>query len=366
MRSQSDYVEILNAFIKNVKKGEEPKNYKVNLVDTVYGYFDALDSHAEIFDNSNGYTIASNRLNADYEPTDFESYNRSMPQLMDIGIMGHCSCAAVCKTGCYQKASCYGQNMSLETYKSIIDQIKDHAFEVALGGKGNCEDHEDFEEILKYTVDNKLVPNFTTSGITLNQEKVDIIKKYCGAVAVSYHPESDWNGKPADYTMKAISLLLANKVKTNIHFVLSKESIDLALEIISGKKPLPQGINAVIFLRYKPVGYGVKEKCLDADDPRLKEFFKYVDSPVVNWKIGFDSCTAPWIYKHCSNVDEASILPCEGCRWSMYASPDGKFLPCSFGNQEDGWFFDGSIADFWKSDIAVKFKSLKKCPWLGD
>lgn len=41
-------------------------------------------------------------------------------------------------------------------------------------------------------------------------EKANLTKEYCGAVAVSWYR--------SEYTNKAIDLLLYNKVETNIHF----------------------------------------------------------------------------------------------------------------------------------------------------
>lgn len=57
----------------------------------------------------------------------------------------------------------------------------------ALGGAGDVDMHENFEEILAYTRENNIVPNFTTSGLGMTPEKAEICKKYCGAVAVSMY-----------------------------------------------------------------------------------------------------------------------------------------------------------------------------------
>ena len=56
------------------------------------------------------------------------------------------------------------------------------------------------------------------------KEKAEISKKYCGAVAVSEHF--------ADYTEKALDLLINSGVKTNIHFVVSSKTIDIAIDYL--------------------------------------------------------------------------------------------------------------------------------------
>ena len=57
----------------------------------------------------------------------------------------------------------------------------------ALGGRGDPDMHENFEEILYYAATNHVVPNFTTSGLGMTPEKAAICKAYCGAVACSMY-----------------------------------------------------------------------------------------------------------------------------------------------------------------------------------
>lgn len=125
--------------------------------------------------------------------TNEEPFKAAFPHLIDIGCMGSCVHG---KSGLCMKAGikCYQDglhadkpNMKLEDFKKIIDEGKDRLFEVALGGAGDPDMHENFEEILKYSRDNNIVPNFTTSGLGMTPEKAALCKKYCGAVAVSMY-----------------------------------------------------------------------------------------------------------------------------------------------------------------------------------
>lgn len=121
----------------------------------------------------------------------------SMPELIDVGILGHCEhgrsglCA---KSGieCYQNGlGMHQPNMSLENFKRIVDECKGRVFQFALGGRGDVDQHENFEEILQYCKENDIVPNFTTSGLGMTPEIAAICKKYCGAVAVSQYSRLD-------------------------------------------------------------------------------------------------------------------------------------------------------------------------------
>ena len=115
-----------------------------------------------------------------------------------------------------------GHAAGSENFRKIAEQSKGKCNQFALGGRGDPDQHEHFEEILKLSNEYGIVPNFTTSGIMMTEWKAKLCKKYCGAVAVSEHF--------ADYTQKAIDMLLSAGVKTNIHFVLSKNSIDYAID----------------------------------------------------------------------------------------------------------------------------------------
>ena len=185
----------------------------------------------------------------------------------------------------------------------------------------------------------------------MTKEKAEICKKYCGAVAVSEHF--------ADYTDKALDLLLEAGVKTNIHYVLSNKSIDIAIDRLKNGS-FKNGINAVIFLLYKNVGLGKTENLLQMDDDRVKEFFHLIDTGNFDFKIGFDSCTVPALINMTSNIDQDSFDTCEGGRWSAYITPDMKMLPCSFDNQDMRWAVDlrtHTIQEAWDSEQFDDFRS---------
>lgn len=284
-----------------------------------------------------------------------EPFMASYPELLDIGIMQTCVCSHKCNVDCYQKAiDRTGKNMSVEDFESILKQSKGKLFQCALGGAGDVDTHENFEEIVKLCCKYNIVPNFTTSGIALTKEKAEICKKYCGAVAISEHF--------ADYTDKALNLLLDAGVKTNIHYVLSKKTIDTAIERIENNS-FKDGINAVVFLLYKPVGLGKEEYMLTADDPKVRKFFNLIDTKKLHHKVGFDSCSCSGLINFTKDVNLDSVDFCEGGRFSAYIDANMHMMPCSFANQDPSWFVDlhkNTIQEAWDSEIFDKFRySLK-------
>jgi radical SAM protein with 4Fe4S-binding SPASM domain len=295
--------------------------------------------------------------------TGVDPFMASYPHLLDIGIMGSCIHG---KTGrclqagvqCYQDGLHRSEpNMQLDDFKRIVDESKGQLFQVALGGRGDPEMHEDFEAIVAYCRENDIVPNMTTSGFGLTDEKADLIKAYCGAVAVS------WYRSP--YTLKAIDLLVNKGIKTNIHYVLGNNSIDEAYEMVKHKK-IPKGVNRVIFLLHKPVGLGQQDNVLKSDDPKVKDFFALFNEDRYCNIAGFDSCCVPGIVNFAPQVHLDSIDTCEAARYSAYITPDMKMTPCSF-DQELKWQVDlhtYTIEEAWNAPTFNRFRNVlsMSCP----
>lgn len=337
--------------------------------------YDKENKFKSQFNTENGFYIRTGIIE-DGKDTGVDPFMTIFPELIDIGIMGHCKhgLSGKCKESgvqCYQHGDkSIKANMTLQDYKSIIDECKGKVFQVALGGCGDPDQHEDFEEILRYTVENNIVPNFTTSGFGLTDKHIELCKKYCGAVAVSWYNYH--------HTTKAIKNLVDAGVTTNIHYVLGNNTIDMALSKLEGRHGFGIGVNAVIFLLHKPVGLGQANNVLDINDKRVQQFFSLIDNNRYDFKIGFDSCTVPALLNLTHNIDKRSFDTCEAARWSMYITPDMKGLPCSFDNQAQKYAVDikesGSIEAVWNSDkfneIRRKFKSrcrgcLDKLACLG-
>lgn len=334
-------------------------------------YVDLQAGFVSIFDDKTGFYARTGELvfeNGKMIDTGVDPFRASFPQLIDVGIMGHCTHgnSGLCKVGCYQGYK-NNPNMTLDNFKKIVDECAiNGCFQLALGGRGDVDQHENFEEIVKYCRENGVVPNFTSSGLGFTSEIAEICKKYCGAVAISWYRSS--------YTLNAIQMLLDAGVTTNIHYVLGNDSIDEAIERLQNND-FPKGINAVVFLLHKNVGLGKTANILNVNDSKVKQFFELVDSvnenDSIDFKIGFDSCSIPGILNFTKNISRDSLDFCEGGRFSMYISADMVAMPCSFDNQELRWGYDmsngGNIKMAWESEQFNEFRShfktsCKGCP----
>ena len=318
--------------------------------------------HAQ-FNPQTGFYLRSNIIAPDGRDTGREPFMASFPHLLDVGIMGHClhGGSGLClQSGvqCYQDGLHRQEpNMTLADFQWIAQACQGKVYQFALGGRGDPDMHEQFAEILAVCRENGIVPNITTSGLGLTPEKAQLIKKYCGAAAVSWYR--------SDHTQQAIRLLVEAGVHTNIHYVLGNQSIDEALVMIREKK-IPAGISRVIFLLHKPVGLGTQANVLDVLDPRVQEFFALFNDDANCQMAGFDSCCVPGLLNMAIKVHPASLEPCEGGRFSAYITPDLQIMPCSF-DQKMRWSVDlrgQTILEAWNSPVFESFRQRMRdrCP----
>lgn len=293
-----------------------------------------------------------------------EPFMASFPELLDVGIMGHCvhGMTGLCvKAGieCYQDGlHAKKANMSVDDFRGLAQQCSGHTYQFALGGCGDPDQHEGFGQILAICRQFHIVPNFTTSGYGMTEQIAALCKKYCGAVAVSWYR--------GDYTINAINMLIKAGVRTNIHYVLSRDTVSEALERLKNKG-FPAGINAIVFLLHKPVGLGTREKMITLDNMVFQNLIDYIGSEKLRYKVGFDSCTVPALVNCPGMIDLDSLDTCEGARWSAYISADMKMYPCSFDNQDQRWAVDlkkYTIKEAWESRQFESFRNYFRtaCP----
>jgi hypothetical protein len=139
-------------------------------------FYDKEYNFFELFNENNGFLLRSNKLNNGIE-TNEPPFLRSFPELLDIGIMGSCHCATdkICKDcgiDCYQNEKKKKKdNMRIDDYNTIMTQARHGTFQIALGGAGDPNKHEKFEEILYLTREAHIVPNMTTSGFLITDRK---------------------------------------------------------------------------------------------------------------------------------------------------------------------------------------------------
>ena len=251
--------------------------------------------------------------------------------------------------------------MSVKDFELIARQASGKTFQIALGGAGDPNKHPNFEEILKICRYYHIVPNLTTSGFQLLDDEITLIKEYSGAVAVSWYSRLVDGRESNMDTISAVTRLVNQGCTTNIHFVVSNDTLDEAIQRLK-TDDFPSGINAVIFILYKPVGLGVRSKTISPDDERLPSFFELV-SKYHPFQIGFDTCFTPALLRLAKGVSTVSIDACEAATFSMYIDSLMNCYPCSFGIwelQSPESLHQKTLRDVWNGEQFTQYRSKMK------
>lgn len=103
---------------------------------------DRKNRFVSMFDPKTGFYARSGVIDENGKDTGVDPFMTSYPELIDVGVMGHCvhGASGLClKSGvqCYQNGlKTHHPNMSLENFKRIVDECKGKTFQLALGGRG--------------------------------------------------------------------------------------------------------------------------------------------------------------------------------------------------------------------------------------
>jgi radical SAM protein with 4Fe4S-binding SPASM domain len=238
--------------------------------------------------------------------------------------------------------------MSVSDYRFVLDELTSEEygsiFQVALGG-GEPLLHPDFIEILRITrEEHGIIPNYTTCGKFFNQDNLEATHKYCGAVAVSWDPYR--NLSPEEIS-EIGSKLKEGGIRSNIHYVISENTIKDAVELVKGKyDEYLKDFNAVIFLTYKSTGRAGRSDVIRSQET-LREFLDLVDEPSTKLKVGFDACFVPVLMKG-TKVDTDLVDSCECGFFSVYVNEAMDVMPCSFCNDKK---YSYNLKDFSFNEI---------------
>lgn len=269
------------------------------------------------------------------------------PELADISISNHCSAGC---SFCYRDSRVNNSFLSVEDYEKVLDALTSpqwgSVFQVALGG-GEPLEHPDILRILEVTAERGIVANFTTNGHQLTRALAARMAPLVGAVALSSRDLDRLDQNRIDYLVSA-------GIRTNIHFILDRESIEQATRILEGAyRNMLADVNAVIFLTYKPRGRADESLCLE-DGEELRAFLRAVDRSQAGTQIGFDACFVPLLL-HDTETKPEYVDACECAFFSIYIDEQMNVRPCSFAPVgKDSWNLrNSSMEEIWNAKFAA-------------
>lgn len=196
-------------------------------------YFDE-EHYKVLFNQQTGFFVRCED-NGYPEPV----WSKHGPELLDISITNYCERGC---NFCYRSSSKTGKHISLSDYEYLLKQASDiGVFQIALGG-GNPNQHPDFIKILEATREVGIVPSYTTNGEGLTEEILNATAKYCGAMAISFYSSSG-----LDYYKDLLGKTRDKGIKTNLHVIITNETIDFIDGLLSEAPEWLDFVNAVIF-----------------------------------------------------------------------------------------------------------------------
>jgi MoaA/NifB/PqqE/SkfB family radical SAM enzyme len=344
----------MKKYIIELKNGEQ-----AIIIDTPKNKLLKSENYNFIFNKSDGLFLRWGKTQADDADTDL-----GLPEIADIEVSTICNgVKGICKF-CYKENNPRGQNMSLETFSKVMEKLPPTVTQVALG-IGNIDSHPELWDIMDYCRGIGVIPNITINGSRMTPELFDKLTSRVGACAVSKYDK--------DTTYNTIKELTDRGLKqTNMHFMLSEETFDDAMQTLKDIKEderLKQ-LNAIVFLSLKTKGCA-KSGFKQLSQEKFTELVKFaMDSGV---QIGFDSCGSSKFlkaiegHKHYAQM-ESMVEKCEASIYSSYISVDGDYYPCSFC-ETDRWEKGISVLecndflkDIWYNEKTLDFNTkLRSC-----
>lgn len=234
---------------------------------------------------------------------------------------------------CYKSNTKNGKNMSLESFKKIIDKMPRTLNQIAFGADSKGTSNPWLFDMMDYALSKGIKPNITLADVS-----DDIAKKLaarCGAVAISRYANKDicYN------SVKKLTDLGMTQI--NIHQMICVENFEQTKETLNDilKDPRLAKLNAIVFLSLKPKGRG--EKFHKLSQEQFSELVKFALDNKIN--CGFDSCGCNKFIESVKDHKDFENFKtvCEPCEsfglFSSYVSVDSEYFPCSFTPGEGNW-----------------------------
>lgn len=285
------------------------------------------------------------------------------PTLVDFQITTRCLMEC---PHCYASATPDGRHVPIEDMEIVVERAGACGVcQLAVGG-GEPLLHPGIGDLLALCHKNGIVPNLSTNGMHLSGKNLSLLKRYCGAVALSLEAVGErfglWRKDGFRGLEKAMDKLKKARVPTVIQVTLSEANFGDLPQIVDFCLAKPH-LYGVIFLAYKPVGRGVgHSRPLSVLPPDgvargLREAFLRLSKVM---RVGYDCCMTPavaGIEAGLEYADPTHLEGCSGMRGSVGVSPDLDVIPCTFLTGEVmGNLRDESLEDIWKGERARAFR----------
>lgn len=291
------------------------------------------------------------------------SFENTTVEIVDWEISERCNMGC---GFCYKSNVAYeGKNLSFEDFKKTFAKLPITVTTIAFG-IGSISLCPDLWKILNYTRENGIIPTITING-DATDEDLDKLAGVVGACAVSvYNKEKSYD------CIKGLTD--RGLVQSNIHFMISEETYEMALEVLNDIKTDSRlsNLRALVMLSLKEKGRSIG-RYHQLSQEKFDNLFKFaIDNGI---GCGFDSCSAAKAFNFIDKNPQYDYMrtyiePCEaGGKYSSYLNVNCDYFPCSFAEGNGDWKTGLSVSnctdfmkDIWFNDKTHKFgNEVVKC-----
>jgi radical SAM protein with 4Fe4S-binding SPASM domain len=272
----------------------------------------------------------------------WKSASAASPRHLSAPTEVHWAITNKCSRGC---AGCYMDSrpaapceLSTDALKTSLKLLRDlGVFHVALGG-GEAFERPDFHEIVAYCREIGLVPNLTTSGLSMEDREIEICS-LMGQVNISCDgvgPHYGVNGRNGSFAVvdTAIRRMKEADIPVGINCVVSRRNYSLLAEVI--RYAAGVGANEVEFLKYKPSGRGREryaENALTQD--MVRGFYPMLMGckRPASLELKIDCSFIPALLYHKppkDQLEKCAVTGCDGGNLLLSVRSNGIFAGCSF------------------------------------
>mgnify|MGYP004443170775 FL=1 len=241
------------------------------------------------------------------------------------------------------------KDMTLEEIKKVLDDLnKEKIFKISWSG-GEPLIRNDFKDIVKYADRYGLVQSIITNGLEIDDEWIDIFKRYNIDIQLSLHKNEP------EFWYKCMTLT-QNSVKTYMDVVMEPELLGCVKDLVDNAKKA--GIQKVKFGPLIPVG---KAK-IEVEEYRkiLIKLLLEINSARCNDILLVTQFDRPKVNIESMTYLKREDLLCEGGRTLLYIDNNGDAYPCpllkSYRYLYCGNILRNTLSEIWNGDVLNEYR----------
>lgn len=263
-----------------------------------------------------------------------------VPETLDVQITNYCSVG--CPT-CYQSSTKKDRHApAFKLMRAIFEGLDQAPYQIAFGG-GEPTQLPDFAKVLAYTHERGSVPNFTTSGVVLDEEIGATARELCGGVALTYHY---WRGREKfekAYTWWKEKL---GPKQLNVHIIADKD----VMPALNDLAEIDPQAKLVLLAYYPDVGRASLKALMPHTVYRKVLPDRLVELRAAGMQVAFSEGLLPWTLSHPEMALATQFAGPQEGKFSCYVDIAGRVSESSFRkpHENDKTIYKENFQKMWE------------------